>query len=380
MKNIFIFFTLLSLLNLEYLYSVPMWSRLAVLMVLFVVALPTKYKKVITDKDWISITLVIFSYTIYSYFVMDEVYHASYFSAYYLYISLAYFIGFYSDDFDFISLMKKIFLFYTLGTVILLFPGFEYFSLESGSYRLRTMVGGPPASSFMFLFFSVVFISFKHFKYGYLSLFLMLLTGNRIAMLASIIILFIFYFNDKTLRRQLSLLTLMSIPLVLFNLTELLIKLRFFDSYGDTNMGTFDGRLVHWNWASEYFFNSDFTKQILGNGVNSTKEIFFTFREFNGEKTGSGAMHNEYIRVIFENGILGFIMVFYLMKRVVFGVESNINKLTIIGLVLSVMICSMTDNTFYSFSTYLALTFFSIGYLKNNEGYIPEKKNIKIKF
>ena len=60
--------------------------------------------------------------------------------------------------------------------------------------------------------------------------------------------------------------------------------------------GTFLGRLVLWRWGLDMFF----TSPIVGRGVGFTDEYLKDYLV-----TGAGAIHNEYVRVLAEQGLLG---------------------------------------------------------------------------
>lgn len=312
------------------------------------------------------------------YFILNITYESIYFLFFIFYMILGFYLGSVIKEIDIEKLAKKLFFSFILLESIVLITKGSLFVLQSDSLRLISTAGGPPETSFILLIFSVIFLSFSNWKFYIPSVLLLILTGHRISILALVICTLYFMAVSKNNRNQLIFLGLCMSPLILFFSGKILSLLRFKDKYGDLNTGTLDGRLVHWNWALHKFEHAPLFKKIFGHGINSTKEIFFTGNYYLGENTGSGAMHNEYLRLLIETGlsifpVLLFLIVLVLKKSLVL---SQSNSRIVIGLLISMLVCALTDNILYSYSSFMFASLFLIGHLAFNENhYVIKSRN-----
>jgi O-antigen ligase len=293
-------------------------------------------------------------------------YYSVYFFSFYLTIIMAFFIGNYSPEINLPDMFKKLFLINLILNVIFYFlVTHTPFAVEGGKQRLVSISGGPPATSFVYLTFFLFFFNYKFRFLAFFSLVLLILTGNRITILTSFFVIILNYLMNISIRKFLIIsgsFILLVIIIISTNLGQLFLeKARFLDKNGSLNLSTFQGRLVHWKWAIIHFDRSTIWGKLFGHGINSTKRIFFTTYTYNGEKTGSGAMHNEFLRILTENGLLGVLIVLGVFMYF-FIVAIKRKDFVLLCLVSAVFITSLTDNTLYSYYNYLTIIFFLIGY------------------
>ena len=304
-----------------------------------------------------------------AYYLYNITLEATSFLFFIFYMWLGFYLGANTKTKDIETLGKKLFFAFILLEITLLATQGSIFNIEgNGSLRLISTAGGAPSTSFILLILSIIFLSFNNWKFYIPTIFLLFLTGNRISILALIVCILYFTIINKKNRRQLVLLGIIALPFAMHYFQKIMLLLRFTDKYGDLNTGTFDGRLVHWNWALHKFENAPLLTKLFGHGINSTKEMFFSLNYYLGEKTGSGAMHNEYIRLLIEMGISIFpiliIAITITIKRSLKLPQSQ-SKL-VIGTLLSILICAITDNILYSYSSFMFISLFLIGNLAFN--------------
>jgi O-antigen ligase len=117
--------------------------------------------------------------------------------------------------------------------------------------------------------------------------------------------------------------------------------------------GTFLGRLVLWRWGLDMFF----TSPLLGRGVGFTDEYLKDYLV-----TGAGAIHNEYVRILAEQGLLGAMFWSACCVRWVHGLKRHWASLTdsiqflALGCGGVLIIVSFSDNLvhlYYSFTLLL---------------------------
>lgn len=311
------------------------------------------------------------SLTILLFFLLQEIdYYAIYFSTFYLTIILAYFIGKYTPEINTSALIKTLFfVFIFLNCIYYFFYTKSPFIIEDRKLRMISIAGGPPATSFLMLFFFTIFVSYKKNILAAASFLMLMATGNRISILAAFTVLLLLFLVRINFRKAfIAFLSaaLLTIVLKLTGILDLVLrKTRFIDETGALNLGTLRGRFVHWNWALENFKESTVIKKLFGHGINSTKEIFFTTNSFKGETTGSGAMHNEWLRILTENGLVGISLVMLFFIRHFRRWKNNPGAVQTLCILCIIFITSLTDNILYSYYNYLTLCFFILGYQSN---------------
>ena len=364
------FLSLVPLINIDFLanknadgYVFLLGNILSIL--IFVPSILFFYKKNNINFSQIKWILILFTVE----YLMNINYFSTYFLFYYIVIIFGFYLGSYTKQIDLHKLAKTIFWAIIVLEIFLYIYMGSVFREEDGSNRLISTIGGPAASSFIFLLLAILFIIYDDLYYFISSSILLLLTANRISVTALIIVTIIYFFKYDEIKKRLLKILIFTVPIGLAFMSLILSTFRISDEYGEAQTGTFEGRLIHWNWALDYFFKNPFIRQIVGFGLNSTKEIFFISNEYNGELTGSGAMHNEYIRIGFECGYIGlfFLIIFVInIIKKIGSVDRNSSKI-LIGVTTAILICSITDNVLLTYNSFIFLSMYLIGYSGFNQ-------------
>ncbi|MDK0896075.1 hypothetical protein P5F29_09350 [Clostridium perfringens] len=176
----------------------------------------------------------------------------------------------------------------------------------------------------------------------------------------------------------------LKIPLIITTLFILILsiiifknkfsELRVFNmNYGlETNqINSFAWRILNWKSKFEVFDYSNIFTLLFGLGWDS--EILYGFKGF--------AMHNEYLRILFESGILGSFMIILFIKAFINKVrliKNNDFKKIYICILIVILIGAFSENIFVAAETtvlYLSLIFsinLSINF-KLKEGLLDER-------
>ncbi|HAT4212232.1 TPA: hypothetical protein I9010_001809 [Clostridium perfringens] len=231
----------------------------------------------------------------------------------------------------------------------------------------------------------IYFINIKKIKknigiiYLILNIFFMVSAGSKTAFLAlGCAILYMFVkFIIKTngfLKIPLIITTLFILILSIIIFKNKFSELRVFNmNYGlETNqINSFAWRILNWKSKFEVFDYSNIFTLLFGLGWDS--EILYGFKGF--------AMHNEYLRILFESGILGSFMIILFIKAFINKVrliKNNDFKKIYICILIVILIGAFSENIFVAAETtvlYLSLIFsinLSINF-KLKEGLLDER-------
>jgi O-antigen ligase len=69
------------------------------------------------------------------------------------------------------------------------------------------------------------------------------------------------------------------------------------------------GRLLIWKGSVEHFLKAPITEKLIGCGPGTFKTIPFSFFVF--DRKGSSGAHNNFLHVLIETGIIGFVLFVY---------------------------------------------------------------------
>lgn len=229
---------------------------------------------------------------------------------------------------------------------------FHLFGIMSLFDRNGTSIGGISLStnlSFYCVFSiaaaSVLFERNRENKFIYIQIITFLLcssTLTRGGILASLVIIFpdILWILLKVYKKPMFLLSvLFSGLLSIFPIKILYAKIieRMYNDGGSLNTS---GRIEAWSYIIRLQEN-----RLFGNGFGSLKTY-----TYDPKLQAYTAAHNEYIRIFFETGIVGSILILISILNLFLKLISNINEnkksiYKIIFLVISFFIYSLTDNT-----------------------------------
>lgn len=370
-KIMLFLFSLAGLINLDYVFDTEglrPFGAVAVAVVL--VLLSFRFAEVFKGVGFLTCVAIISIYL-----VIYSEYFALYFSFYYIYWMFGYFFGKTAGALD----VERLAIALLIAFVALMFGLFVIGGpvLDSENdvtgVRLASTIGGAPSTSFFAVMLFCVLLSTGRRAWAALALLLLALTASRGAMLAAAVDVLVWFFVFNKYHRLPVLAIMMLVLMVSLPFAEdVLITFRVLDLNGNINLGTFLGRVVVWIWGWEYFWDAEFLKQIFGHGTNRTKEIFFLFNTFKGEASGAGALHNEYLRVLIENGVAGIVIVLVLMgglliKAARAPVVSSYKSVAAL-LVISIAVLASVENVFYAYDSYMFFSAFFIGYCLNHSG------------
>ncbi|NGT67166.1 oligosaccharide repeat unit polymerase [Clostridium perfringens] len=204
--------------------------------------------------------------------------------------------------------------------------------------------------------------------YFFINLILIIAAGSKTAFLAlSVVLLYLFLKfilkANNLLKFPLVIITILLSILVLFLFKDKLLDLRIFNiNYGlqDNQINSYAWRFL--NWKSKFeFFGENIFSILFGLGWGS--EILYGFYGF--------AMHNEYLRIIFETGLIGNIILLIFTFIFISNIKSLKNKNIkefFISFFIVILIGSLSENIFVAVETtvlYLSLIF-SINLSKKN--------------
>ena len=179
----------------------------------------------------------------------------------------------------------------------------------------------------------------KYLKYGIASLLIVALTQSRGgAIFAFILAIPLFFDTFKHLKKRIVLSLLFLFPfLILFLYHAILI---LWDRTFQDGVFNSTNRFAAWQMLLKLSNNN----RLLGMGIGSLKSITGNYII----SMGFNAAHNEYIRFIYETGVIGLFCFLAIMGNVFFSYKKNNilnNKKYIISIIASFYIYSITDNT-----------------------------------
>lgn len=180
-----------------------------------------------------------------------------------------------------------------------------------------------------------------------------------IAFAAAIMYVFYKYLNkaNKYLKIPILIISILGIILLIVIFKDKFSELRIFNlDYGlkENQINSFEWRILNWKSKFSIWENSIFGV-IFGYGWGS--EILYGFKGF--------AMHNEYLRLLFEYGIIGCICIFIFAKRFFYNIMRLKNenlKSFYIGFIIIIVVGAMAENIFVAVETlvlYIGIIFSS---------------------
>lgn len=198
------------------------------------------------------------------------------------------------------------------------------------------------------------------YLYVIFNIIMILAAGSKTALIAlsvSFIYIFSRYIKRKNIFLRFPIIGIMIliilIIIVLFG--KELSDLRVFDiNYGiqESQVNSFEWRLLNWQSKITYL-KSNFWGSLFGLGVGS--EVLYGFKGY--------SMHNEYLRILFENGIIGCILIIIFLKSL-FRKVKNLKDIQLkefyIAILIVMLVGSMSENIFVAVETlllYLSLIF-----------------------
>ncbi|MDM0763064.1 hypothetical protein QTI03_09940 [Clostridium perfringens] len=196
--------------------------------------------------------------------------------------------------------------------------------------------------------------------YMLINIVLLMSAGSKTAFFAVIIIIFLEFIRkilkvNKFLKVPFIFISILIVCFIIFILKDKFYDLRIFNiNYGleENQINSFAWRVL--NWKSKFeCFDVNILSLLFGLGWGS--EILFGFKGF--------AMHNEYLRIFFETGILGsisiIIFIYFLYKNIVLIKDKELKNF-FINLIIVIIVGSLTENIFVAVETtvlYLSLIF-----------------------
>lgn len=200
-------------------------------------------------------------------------------------------------------------------------------------------------------------------------LLMIIAAGSKTAIIAfAVAIIYIFYKYlikaNKYLKLPILIFTILAIILFIVIFKDKFSELRVFNlDYGlkENQVNSFEWRILNWN-SKFYMWKDSIFGIIFGYGWGS--EILYGFKGF--------AMHNEYLRVLFEYGIVGCICILVFIKRFFYNViklKNEYLKSFYTSFILIILVGAMTENIFVAVET--LVLYISIIFSLNS----AEKKN-----
>lgn len=212
-----------------------------------------------------------------------------------------------------------------------------------------------------------------YYPYIAINIFMLAASGSKTAVLILFIII-IYQLKRKMKYKSMNynvmmvifILAITSITIFCFN--ESIKELRIFNvNYGlvENQINSFDWRVLKWK---ETFKVWEYNKvgMILGHGYRS--ELYY-----GGIKGFS--MHNEYLRVLFNAGILGAFIMFNLLVGIVikiFKIDNYRKRTFYVSILILIAIGSFTENLFVASET--CLTYLAVIYSINSKAFILDQK------
>lgn len=367
-KSISIVLILLFSISFDYIFSLSArtsfnqfdtYQKVIILLLILISLFINGYNKGVNYNLFTGYSILLFNTLFFNDFLKKLSYYNT-FSAY-----AGFLIGFLilKTRFHQSKLLYKVIIFLPLISIcIKFFFGFSLFREEFGSYRLHTFLS--PAH-LAFLCFNVIFFQLilllnnKKTKIPHLIIInyiILILTLSRSGIfLGTIMILYAIYLtsNKPILSKKQKfiikgLLFLIPIPLI-YLIFQILLKRT--ESFNDSkyNINT-SGREEMW---MHYLSKLNNENIYLGNGLGSLKTIDTS--DLSVLVTNS---HNEYIRIVVENGILGFIIFFIYFFIHFKNIRNTLAFVNIANFytlfVFLILLYCITDNYFTTiFSWYL---------------------------
>jgi hypothetical protein len=124
----------------------------------------------------------------------------------------------------------------------------------------------------------------------------------------------------------------------------------------------FSGRLLIWTSLLDGYFSNGWIQQIIGNGIGSSST--YLIQNHSATIESIAVAHNEFIRLLFEYGVLGMMLYFIVIYNV-FNLRSSL----IIGLPILIhySVEMMFSNVFFSGSFYLLMLIMARWYIREIE-------------
>ncbi|MEK5382448.1 O-antigen ligase family protein [Niallia sp. FSL W8-0635] len=362
-----VFYGLLSPLNPEFrsFFLFKYGSLILISYIIVVFYLPFMLKKTndLNKKVIIIVLFISIGITIPTvvFYLLNDKYDIGQFIRVILYIPIFVFVVWRKYDLS-IYLIKFSFLFNFVGV-------YQYIMLgDSG--RVESLFSHPNFYS-IYLIVIIIFILEKlnfdkeykrHKNFYYLYIFFMMAmillgTGARTSFITLLIILVFNYFlrsRDK-IRTVLRISIISFLLLIVFKVSEsLLMTTRIFNmSYGNQytdQINSFEWRILRWYDGLAAFNDFPGIYKIFGHGWQSSRIFSERFVGF--------SMHNEYIRMLVDFGVIGFIVYVSLIIFLVYISFKNFRiegyySLFLISVV--VMIAGLTENIFVSSESFSIL-------------------------
>ncbi|WP_460294925.1 O-antigen ligase family protein [Clostridium sardiniense] len=194
------------------------------------------------------------------------------------------------------------------------------------------------------------------------NLLMIIAAGSKTAIIAFIAaIMYVFYKYlikaNKYLKIPILIISILGIILFIVIFKDKFSELRIFNlDYGlkENQINSFEWRILNWKSKFSIWENSIFGV-FFGYGWGS--EILYGFKGF--------AMHNEYLRVLFEYGIMGCICIFIFAKRFFYNImrlKSENLRSFYIGFIIIIVVGAMAENIFVAVETlvlYIGIIFSS---------------------
>jgi hypothetical protein len=175
---------------------------------------------------------------------------------------------------------------------------------------------------FVFGVFVLYFLSIKEYRYLFLSLIVLIISSKRVSYLGLFIALPSYYFFQYlTEDKKRSFLTVyyIGIAVVAFFLNDIAIFfLKILNSYNDANLNKLlSSREVFNEILQNGFYKSDFINQIFGNGLGQADRYLQVNLPNEGfDKSQPASPHNDFMKIIFDTGIVGLVVYFTLFKKI----------------------------------------------------------------
>lgn len=270
-----------------------------------------------------------------------------------------------------------------LFILTLYLTGTSLFNIDYGQYRFKGSMGSSATSIYYLVLLIPFFLRYlylKEKKYLYLSILLsilIILCGTRIAILA---MMFFYFLNLITLIKGIKKIIVLSIfaILAIYILELSLSRLFFNDNYSIKTLNM-SGRQLLWGALWDYLPNSKW----IGFGYGSTSTYLSIVKPLGGI-AGEEQVHNDYLKILFDYGIIGLSLFIYILYSMYKKLNTNFIQDTyqIINLkisrnfILIFLILMITDNVLvYVFYTYTFILFYWFTFQVNKnikEGYINE--------
>lgn len=235
--------------------------------------------------------------------------------------------------------------------------------------RIQSIFSHPNFYSFYLITIIIITLYFIqngsiYKKIGYiyiiLNIFMMVAAGSKTAIIILGIIL-IYQYKKNIKKKKKSIKVISDIIIISFILISVIIfkeelaSMRIFNiNYGlETNqINSFEWRLLKWKSSFDIWKKNIFSI-IFGYGYRS--ELFYGMSGY--------SMHNEYLRVVFNSGIIGaFFILSFIIQIIVttLSIDTNNKKIFYISILILIMIGSSSENLFVASETcvmYLAILF-----------------------